>query len=112
MQIQTTAKNIVAAGNDDGPGAAFALLYLIERQVHGADDADIDRVAHRRTLDRQSRNRVGNRERQSVHALLLTRLAPVAGLRCRRILLSGLSTRGLVLRSCPLRTLAARSSAV
>ena len=51
MQIQAAAKHIIAAGDDDGLGAALAFLYLIERQVHRADDGDIDRVAHRRALD-------------------------------------------------------------
>jgi hypothetical protein len=70
MQIQAAAEDIVAAGDDHGSSAAISLLYLIERQVHRADDRDIDRVAHRRALYRESRNSVGNRKRQSIHALI------------------------------------------
>jgi hypothetical protein len=63
MQIQAAAKDVITAGYDHGSCAAFPLLYLIERQMHRPDNRDIDRVAHRRALDRQSRNSVGNRER-------------------------------------------------
>ena len=60
VQVEPAAEHIVAAGDDDGLGAALAFLNLIERQMDGTNDGDVDCVAGRRTLQGERRHPVGN----------------------------------------------------
>ena len=47
VQIQAAAKHIVAAGDDHGLSAAFAFLNLVEGQMNGSNDSDVDGIADR-----------------------------------------------------------------
>ena len=62
VQVQAAAEHIVTAGDHDGACAAVAFLDLIEREVHRADDGDVDGVADGRALNAQRCNAVGNGE--------------------------------------------------
>jgi hypothetical protein len=67
MKIEAAAKDIVAAGDNHRFCAAFALLNLIEREMYCANDGDIDRIAARRSLERQRSDSVRHRKRQGIH---------------------------------------------
>ncbi len=62
VQIQAAAEHVVAAGDHDGACAAVAFLDLIEREVHRANDGDVDGVADGRSLNTQRCDAVGNGE--------------------------------------------------
>ena len=64
MQIEPAAKHAVAAGDDDCPRPALSFLDLIEREVHRADDGDVDGVASLGPIDSQGGHAVRHGDRQ------------------------------------------------